>query len=173
MAINKIQGFILYRIYYGEHLTYLGRTKQPLQERIRGHLFKKPHHRRLYIEHITKIECASFKTEADMNLYEIYFINLWKPPLNVDDKTKDNLTLTLPDAEWKRFETHLWEKWKSEISIKADKLQMEREEKTAKSELKRLMRGRMLNHEISIAECEAFLDGIEEKETDNQDCILF
>lgn len=173
MPKNKIQGFTLYRIYYGEHLVYLGRTKQSLQERIRGHLFKKPHHRSLYIEHITNIEYASFQTEADMNLYEIYFINLWKPSLNVDDKTKDNLTLTLPDVEWKPFQTPLWEKWRSEISIKADKLQMEREEKAAKSELKRLMRGRMLNHEISVAEYEALLDGLEEKETDNHDCILF
>lgn len=43
--MSKIQGFILYRIWYGDSLVYLGRTKQPLQSRIHGHLFKKPMHR--------------------------------------------------------------------------------------------------------------------------------
>ena len=40
--MSKIQGFILYRIWYGDVLVYLGRTKQPLQSRIHGHLFKTP-----------------------------------------------------------------------------------------------------------------------------------
>ena len=108
-------GFTLYRIYYGDHIVYLGRTKQPLQNRIRGHLFKKPMHRELYIEQISKIEYSTFKTEADMYLYEIYFINLWHPPLNRDDKATDDLTVELPPVEWKAFETKLWEKWKKEI----------------------------------------------------------
>lgn len=32
------QGYILYRIWYGQCLAYVGRTKQPLQARIRGHI---------------------------------------------------------------------------------------------------------------------------------------
>lgn len=70
--MSKIQGFILYRIWYGDVLVYLGRTKQPLQSRIHGHLFKKPMHRSISINLVTKIEYAEFRTEADMNLYEIY-----------------------------------------------------------------------------------------------------
>lgn len=112
------KGFILYRIWYGEHLAYLGRTKQPLQARIRGHMFAKPMHRAIDIHNVTKIEYAEFQTEADMNLYEIYFINLWKPPLNVDDKAHDTLTIVLPSVEWKIFEIPLWEKWKKEIENK-------------------------------------------------------
>lgn len=34
--MKKIQGFIIYRIWYGDILVYLGRTKQPLQSRIHG-----------------------------------------------------------------------------------------------------------------------------------------
>ena len=71
---TSIQGFVLYRIFYGEHIVYVGRTKQPLQNRIRGHLFGKPMHRKIDIEQVSRIEYAEFKTEADMNLYEIYFI---------------------------------------------------------------------------------------------------
>ena len=115
MKPDNFGGFTLYRIYYGDHLVYLGRTKQPLQNRIRGHLFKKPMHRELHIEQISKIEYSTFQTEADMYLYEIYFINLWHPPLNRDDKATDDLTVSLPPVEWKLFETPLWEKWKREI----------------------------------------------------------
>ena len=78
---DNFAGFTLYRIYYGDSIVYLGRTMQPLQNRIRGHLFKKPMHREICIEQVSKIEYATFKSQADMNLYEIYFINLWHPGL--------------------------------------------------------------------------------------------
>ena len=116
---KAIRGFLLYRIWYGDKLVYVGRTKQPLQNRIRGHLFAKPMHRVLDIEQITKIEYAQFKTEADMNLYEIYFILIWRPPMNVDDKARDLPTVELPSVEWKPFETPLWEKWKTDIEEKS------------------------------------------------------
>ena len=67
------------------------------------------------IHNVTKIEYTMLSTEADMNLYEIYYINLWKPPLNVDDKAKDNLTITLPELEWKKFVPANWDKWKEQL----------------------------------------------------------
>lgn len=109
------KGFILYRIYYGDVLVYLGRTKQPLQARIHGHMFQKPMHRAIDINNVTKIEYTKLSTEADMNLYEIYFINLWKPPLNIDDKAKDNLTISLPELEWEEFIPVHWEEWKQQL----------------------------------------------------------
>lgn len=116
--MSSPQGFILYRIWYGNVLAYLGRTKQPLQDRIRGHMFAKPMHRVIDIHRVTLIDYAEFQTEADMNLYEIYFINLWKPPLNVDDKAKDSLTIFLSDATWKPFKPSKWEEWKKDIDAK-------------------------------------------------------
>lgn len=110
------KGFILYRIYYGEHMAYLGRTKQPLQARIRGHMFAAPMHRAIDIHNVTKIEYTELSTEADMNLYEVYLINLWKPPLNVDDKAMDSLTMRLPELEWKEFHPSRWDEWKSELN---------------------------------------------------------
>ena len=115
MTRNKVQGFIVYRIYYDEHIVYVGRTKQLLQSRIRGHLFNKPMHRTIDINHVSKIEYAELGSEADMNLYEIYYILKLHPPLNVDDKASDSLSVTLPDLEWKEFTTHLWEGWRQEI----------------------------------------------------------
>ena len=109
------KGFILYRIYYGECMAYLGSTKQSLQARIRGHMFVSPMHRAIDIHNVTRIEYTELSTEADMNLYEIYFINLWKPPLNVDDKARDSLTIRLPELEWKEFVPARWEEWKKEL----------------------------------------------------------
>ena len=107
---------LIYRIFYGDKIVYLGRTNQPLQDRIRGHLFDKPMHRKIEIEKVTKIEYAEFTSEADRNLYEIYYILLYKPLLNVDDKCKDQLTFELPSVEWKPFVTMLWGKWMKQIA---------------------------------------------------------
>lgn len=144
-----MQGFILYRIFYGDTLIYLGRTKQPIQNRIRGHLFKKPMHRSIDINLVSKIEYAQFQTEADMNLYEIYFINLWKPPLNIDDKCKDNLTVSLPEVKWTKFQTPLWEKWKEEIEKNDIKYAMKKQEKAAAMEMIRVMRKKWHDGEIT------------------------
>lgn len=113
--MSSPKGFILYRIWYGDCLSYLGRTKQPLQSRIRGHMFAHPMHRAIDIHNVTKIEYTQLQTEADMNLYEIYFINLWKPPLNVDDKARDGLTIVLPELEWSEFHPANWDKWKRRL----------------------------------------------------------
>lgn len=158
--MNKIQGFILYRIFYGDNIVYLGRTKQPLQNRIRGHLFKKSMHRSIYINHVSKIEYSEFKTEADMNLYEIYFINLWKPPLNIDDKTEDNLTISLPEVEWKLFKTPLWDKWKREIEESDKQYKMRQEEKKAQFEMERIMRRKWHDGEITEDEYYKFKEQI-------------
>ncbi len=109
------KGFILYRIYYGDWIAYLGRTKQPLQSRIRGHMFAKPMHRAIDIHNVSLIEYTKLTTEADMNLYEIYLINLWKPPLNVDDKAGDELTIVLADLQWQEFRPTNWEEWKRRL----------------------------------------------------------
>lgn len=146
--------FILYRIYYGDTLVYLGRTKQSLQTRIHEHLFKKPMARSLFIEQISKIEYTEFKTEADMNVYEIYFINLWKPPLNVDDKAKDALSVRLPDVQWNKFETHLWDKWKKEIHDRDIQYDMHRNERAAMVEARRLLYYKRRDGKISEEEFE-------------------
>ena len=156
--MSKIQGFILYRIWYGDTLVYLGRTKQPLQSRIHGHLFKKPMHRSIAINLVTKIDYAEFKTESDMNLYEIYFINLWKPPLNIDDKCKDELTVNLPDVEWNTFTTPLWSKWKNEITAIDKEYEMKKQEKAAKIEMDRIMSEKWHSGEITEEEYYRYID---------------
>ena len=109
---------IVYRIYYGDQIVYVGRTNQPLQTRIRGHLFAKPMHRILNIDLISKVEFHEFDSEADMNLYEIYYILLLHPVFNVDDKTKDYPTVQLPEVEFTTATFKKWDIWKEEIRQK-------------------------------------------------------
>lgn len=152
--------FILYRIYYGDDIVYLGRTKQPLQDRIRGHLFKKPMHRSICIDLVSKIEYAEFQTEADMNVYEVYFINLFRPPLNRDDKAHDSLTISLPEVQWKLFSTPLWEKWRKEIDQKDLEEDEKRKKKNALLLLQREMRKKKHEGEITEDEYYDFLERI-------------
>jgi hypothetical protein len=152
MKPSNFAGFTLYRIYYGDVIVYLGRTMQPLQNRIRGHLFKKPMHRVLHIEQISKIEYATFQSEADMFLYEIYFINLYKPCLNRDDLAYDNLSVELPNVEWNLFSTPLWEKWKAEINARDEDDLLKKQHKLSMFEKDREMRKKRRNGEITDKE---------------------
>ena len=111
----------LYRIYYGDQIVYVGRTNQPLSTRIRGHLFAKPMHRKLDINLVSCVDYHVFESEADMNLYEIYYILKLHPPLNVDDKTKDSPTVHLPELTFHQAIFPLWDKWKKEIEEKDSK----------------------------------------------------
>lgn len=119
MVKRKAQHTV-YRIYYDSQIVYIGRTNQPLRARIHGHVMAKPMHRTIDIRQITKIEYHSFDSEADMNLYEIYYILLYKPPLNVDDKTKDALTVSLPEVEFLEYDigSDLFKKWKDTVAEK-------------------------------------------------------
>lgn len=152
----KVQGFLLYRIYYdgpaGDSLVYVGRTKQPLQDRIRGHLFAKPMHRSIDIRLVTRIEYARLKTEADMNLYEIYYILKDRPPLNVDDKARDSPTVSLPELGWTEFKTPLWEKWVEALDTKAtERERMKRRLRDLPQEMA-VLRSRYKMKEISESE---------------------
>lgn len=110
-----MKGNILYRIYGRSGMLYVGRTKQDLQQRIRGHFFAKPMHRKIDAFAVTRIEYAEFQTEADMYLYEVYFINRDKPLLNVDDRAHDSLTLDLPPVEWTMYQPPMMEKWLGQL----------------------------------------------------------
>lgn len=165
----KIRGFVLYRIFYRDQagkdfIAYIGRTKQPLQTRIRGHLFAKPMHRTICIEQVTRIEYIQLPTEADMNLYEIYYILKEKPPLNVDDKTRDELTVALPELGWKEFSPPLWEKWREELrAIEDERGKMRRRVNDIPQEL-RVLRSQWKMGEITEDEYWARKDAITEEE---------
>lgn len=106
--------YILYKIYYGTELVYIGRTKQDLCDRLRLHFFGKPMVKKLDILKTTRIEYTLCASEADMFLYEIYLINIYKPRINKDDKAHDELSsfLYLPEPQFYEYINPLLEKWK-------------------------------------------------------------
>ena len=117
MSKNK---YTIYKIFYdsptGEFIAYLGRTKQPINARLNGHFFQKPFHKLIDVLQVSHIEVAECKTEADMFLYEIYYINKYKPTLNIDDKSKEELTILLPELHFETLHNEaLMDKWKDKI----------------------------------------------------------
>lgn len=113
--------YLLYKVFYkgadGEFIAYLGRTKQRINARLRGHFKQLPMHKLIDIFSVSRIEVAECKTEADMFLYEIYYINKYKPTLNKDDKSKEELTIELPELDFKTLHNEeIMAKWKSEIA---------------------------------------------------------
>lgn len=137
--VSKIKNHTLYKIYYWSECVYLGRTNQPIADRLRGHFFKKPMHKVIDIKQVTKIEICNLKTEADMFIYEIYYINKLKPAFNRDDKSFDEITITLPEIEFKEYTPPKMETWKKKIigNEEVDKQQRKRQ------------------HEIFLQKCEA------------------
>lgn len=120
--------FIIYKIFCqnrsGEYIAYIGRTKQSIDISLRGHFYKFPTYKKIDIFQVVKIELAECYTESDMFLYEIYYINKYKPILNKDDKAKDKLTIELPALDFKHYECSLFNKWKDDIKRKKEDLDL-------------------------------------------------
>ena len=113
----------LYKIYRpspdGEYVIYLGRTRNNLTKRLRNHFITHhPFQKEIKLCEGTRIEYAEFDTLADMYVAEIAYINIIKPPLNVEDKAHDELTLRidLSQVEWRKWDKkHLLDKWMGKI----------------------------------------------------------
>jgi hypothetical protein len=100
---------------------------------------------------VTRIEYAVFASRADMNLYEIYYIEKQKPPLNFADKHTDKLTVALPDVDFVEHRCKLLGKWRAEI---------ERKEQCEAARKKEVMDAEIQKRELR----RQFHDGIVSKE---------
>ena len=103
LETTVIKRYQLYIIYYGEKIVYLGKTTQALDRKLCGHFSKAPLEQQLDAQKITRIEYAEFNNEADMLLYETYFINKLKPEFNITGKVEDLLTITLPPIAFTEY----------------------------------------------------------------------
>lgn len=119
--------FTIYKIYYNDNSlipVYIGRTTQLLHKRIYSHITKKVNSKKsskiakLDINKIHHIEYCECDSEADMMIYELYYINKFRPVLNIDAKSKiDDLTIELPEMAWKLFFNYLLEEWKHTLKL--------------------------------------------------------
>lgn len=137
-------------------MVYLGRTNQPISNRLRGHFFAKPMHKKIDIKQVTKIEVSELKTEADMFIYEIYYINRLKPILNCDDKSRSEVTIKLPELEFKEFKSKRMAVWKKEVAYKEEQIIKWQQEQEEWNERKRKARRAMKS--------EDYYDWLEEME---------
>jgi hypothetical protein len=91
-------------------------------------------HKVIDITRVSKIEICNCKTQADMFLYEIYYINKIKPVFNCDDKSKDELTIFLPELNFEQYTPKRMDIWKEQIleNEKAYKLKKQKEKENRK-----------------------------------------
>lgn len=155
---------ILYKIYYGNDLVYFGRTHQELVDRIRGHLFKVPGLKTIDIEMVSKIEFTQLNTEADMFIYEIYYINKYKPIFNKDDKACDEMSVKLPELIFKEWKTPLWEKWKEEIKVQKENHNKELNTQANINNLREKNEAMYNNGEIGESEFNKNMDTLKKQE---------
>lgn len=121
-------------------------------------------HRTISIDMVTKIEFCELPTEADMNLYELYYILKLRPPLNVDDKAKDSLTVSLPELVWSEFRTRLWDKWRDEIHQKDSEYEKKLRRYRYIPEELRILRSAFRGGELSEDEFYEQSDAIKEEQ---------
>lgn len=81
-------------------IIYIGKTTQDIKDRFNTHrhLLKKCY------ESTTKIECADLNSESDLGVYEIYYINKFKPQYNTASVWDGELTINLPELKWYTYE---------------------------------------------------------------------
>ena len=88
------QKFFIYIVWYGDIPAYVGQTVQPVEQRMRQHFL---YDRDLDSSSTTRIQFAKVQTEADMNIYEMYYMNKLRTFENRIGKAKDEPTVILPE----------------------------------------------------------------------------
>ncbi len=101
-----------------QNVIYIGKSKKPLTERFKMH-FHLPDECYSMVHKIEYIEC---KTEADMSIKEIYYINKYsdnRPFYNVQDKTGIPNSVEFND-KWKMYRGYLPEHFCKSLNVKND-----------------------------------------------------
>lgn len=83
-------------------IIYVGYTGQRLDTRIMQH-FEKGHLSKKCYSEIARIEYIQYKTKADAQIMEVYYINKYKPKYNKLNKQTDVMNLQLEEKEWKLY----------------------------------------------------------------------
>lgn len=95
--------WILYRMLDDNgKVLYVGQTVQLLKKRIRQHFGPKGYIKPV-LHQVARVEFAHVPNDADLNLYEAYYIGLENPPINGLLKTVDRPTITLEPLVFEEF----------------------------------------------------------------------
>lgn len=84
---------------------YVGKTTIPLRDRLNSHCTTSSSCPIECYRETKKIFYFNADNDVDLCLYEIYFINIFKPKYNKQDKyLSDNTTIVFPEVHWTEFE---------------------------------------------------------------------
>lgn len=86
--ININKGYYIYALIdENKQCLYIGKT-QDLKRRIQSHVGGNSNIPEECVSKIKYVKYLSFLTKSDMDIYEIYLINYYAPPYNIDSKSE-------------------------------------------------------------------------------------
>lgn len=95
-----MQTNIIYRYFDKQNnVIYVGLTSRPLKRRVKEHSIEQ-----LQSE-TDHIDFAMVPSEADMRMYELFYINKYQPKYNKRDLYKDGNTINLPELTFQPYLT--------------------------------------------------------------------
>lgn len=98
-------GYYVYKYEYKDEVIYVGKTDYDLKGRIECH--SKEYKFQPYLSDV-KILYYECKNPAHTTILETYYINKYKPKLNVSMKYDDDLDLAINEVEWKPIDDFDW-----------------------------------------------------------------
>jgi excinuclease UvrABC nuclease subunit len=99
-------------------VLYVGQTVQPMKRRTEQHFGANGYLKKI-VEVVETIEIAKVANDADLNIYEAYYISLLHPQWNGQLMTTDKPTIVLPELEFEAFED--WQKIKPRMIARCKK----------------------------------------------------
>ena len=98
-------GYYIYKYQCGDEVIYVGKTDSDLKGRIDCHS-KEP--KFLHYLDKSKIFYYECKNPAHTTILETYYINKYKPELNVAMKYEDDLGIHIDEVDWKPISDYVW-----------------------------------------------------------------
>lgn len=98
-----------------KEVVYVGKTKQPIEKRMRIHFSNSGH---LGKRQIAKVKCVEFielENRTEMDIAELYYINKWKPLFNIQSKYDDDCLTYSRDDTWEVFDLDIIREKEKEI----------------------------------------------------------
>lgn len=99
-------------------VVYVGKTRQPLEDRIHRHFGSGGHLQKAQLATVTKVEFLELKSRVEMDIVELYYINLWRPIFNTQAKYEEEFSLDNREGDcWVEFEFTV----KEETAVETEK----------------------------------------------------
>jgi hypothetical protein len=104
MEIKAAKKYYVYKFLdANDNVLYVGKTTKKLKYRLSGHY----HLPKDCYTKISSIEYCTLFSKIDMDLYELYYINKYKPQYNSFGVCNDTPSNCMKDVKWKRLSSNI------------------------------------------------------------------